>query len=214
MPSSGVTPLVSGPSYQFSVPNFVSSSLYKSILTKSDDEKKAAFVANVNEAYKLWSTINVVRRSPHYRECTVYLQMRHQFGDLTHSGPWPLQVGDCIHVLPPLEVSGLVNRHHTASPACYKLHHSDSALYVYPILVSETEFEAFYKEWTIIHIGRGVAIPVSNLGRILGAAHIDAITDLSKFRRPVAMIVAKQDVGGNDNQVLMGDRITVKWLNR
>lgn len=212
--------LINAPSFEFSSSDFVGNHLYKSDGPRSDDEKKTMFVHRLNNQvkYGLWSTIDMIKRWPYSRdECTVYTHFKKRYGDLTHTGPWPLDEGDRIHVLPPLEVRELVDRSN-AYVSNFKIHKNDSIVYTHPMILSETMFREFYREFLVVKSRDpgGCPAPESALGRVLGNVRMKTIDweAIFKHLKPVAMVVHKNGISGYDNKVCVGDSMTVEWLNR
>ena len=208
--------LVNVPSFEFSTSNFVNTFLYRSDSTLSDSDKKNAFVDELNKSTSsLWSTLDMIKRWPHsHDECTVYTHFKKRFGDLTHSGPWPLDEGDRIHVLPPLEVRELIDRNNTYI-SNYKLHKNDTVVYSHPMIISETMFLELYREIAKAKSKQHPPVPESALGRILGSKRMKQINwSINRFLKPGAMVVHKNGVSGYDNKICVGDSMTVEWLNR
>ena len=211
--------LINVPSFEFSTSGFEENHLFPSDLTAaSDDERKNLFVYRMNHEVKhsLWSTLDMIKRWPYSRdECTVYTHFKKRYGDLTHTGPWPLDEGDRIYALPPLEVKELIDRSN-AYVSNYKIHKNDTKIYTHPMIVSETMFREFYREVLINKTRDDPPPPESALGRILGKARMKMINWDAIFRsaKPVAMVVHKNGISGYDNKVCVGDSMTIEWLNR
>lgn len=211
--------LINAPSFEFTTSDFVQNHLFASDVTaNSEDERKTMFVTRMNQEvkYGLWSTLDMIKRWPYsHDECTVYTHFKKRYGDLTHTGPWPLDEGDHIHALPPLEVRELIDRSN-AYVSNFKLHKNDTKIYTHPMIVSETIFREFYREFLVAKFRDNPPPPESALGRILGNARMKLIEAESMFRflKPVAMVVHKNGISGYDNKVFVGDSMTVEWLNR
>lgn len=211
--------LINVPGFEFSTSDFVENHLFPSNLTaRNDDERKDHFVLRMNNEvkYSLWSTLDMIKRWAYSRdECTVYTHFKKRYGELTHTGPWPLDEGDRIHALPPLEVKELIDRNNTYVNN-YKLHKNDTKIYAHPMIISETMFYEFYREVLIFKALDDTPSPESALGRILGGNRMKDIELDAIFRsaKPVAMVVHKNGISGFDNKVCVGDSMTVEWLNR
>lgn len=220
--------LINVPSFEFSSTNFVDNHLYLSDFTRSDIEAKQDFVANLDGCTSLWTTLDMIKRNSNFpEECTIFTHFLNDWGDLVHSGPWPLDVGDYIHVLPPLNIKQLIDRTNT-HVSNYKLHRSDSKVYSHPMIISETMFKEFYREVVATKIYGGQSTnklkqfqgkrrhgPESALGRILGSDIMENIQwSIQKFTNPVALVVSKTCGSEYDKQISAGDSMTVKWLNR
>lgn len=215
--------LINVPSFEFSTSEFVNNYLFETeVAAGNDDARKDSFVKKLNDRvkYSLWSTIDMIKKWPYSRdECTVYTHFKKRFGDLTHTGPWPLMEGDNIHALPPLEVRELIDRRNSYVTN-YKIHKNDTTIYTHPMIVSDTMFSEFFREVLIIKAltesYEDCPAPESALGRILGVERMKMIKFPAIFRhtKPIALVVHKNGLSGYDNRVCVGDSMTVEWLNR
>lgn len=213
--------LINAPGFSFNVSGFEKNCLYESgSVLQNDQERKQQFVDRLNAAESsLWSTVDMIRKWPYSKqECMVYTHFMKRFGDLTNTGPWPLQEGECIHALPPLEVQELIDRDN-AYIGNYKLHKNATKIYALPTLLSETKWLAFFREVCYIKGRVGSTVPIqprSCMGRILGRPLMEDIewNGIYIFCKAIGQVVHKQGLSTCDRSVCVGDKMTISWLNR
>lgn len=217
--------LITVPSFEFETSNFIEEYLYESHMSKKDDDKKTEFVKRINAQCKagrtLWSTLDMIKRFPYSHDggkYTVYTHFKKAFGELLHTGPWSLNEGDKMYILPPLEVTDFIDRNNL-HVAHYKINKNQSEIYTHPMILSDTRFLEFYREVMLIKEGKQnlqTYRPNSGLGRILGNNHMKDINfeALVQIDKPIAIISHKTGISGYDNKINVGDKMTITWLNR
>lgn len=220
--------LIHCPKFEFDTSNFENECLFKSEYSLGEGTKCDNFVARINRYAKqgvsLWTTLDMIKRWPYSHDggtATIYTHSSRKYGDLMHTGPWPLDEGDFIYVLPPLEVESFIDRNN-AHVSNYKLHNNSTEIYTHPMILSETQFMEFWREYLLIkdqgiHRARNVIrLPTSALGRILGTLRINQLEFIAMMQllKPVGMVAHKTGISGYDNKVNVGDMMTIKWANR
>ena len=204
----------------------IRSALYKSTYYRPEKDQLEDFINNFNRMTGVWRPINSIDYKEGYNLYTVYQLVNENQTDLTHTGPWPMTMGDHVYCMPPFQV--LFNFCNQSRPFYYKIMNCEE-VFCHPMILNRQYAEQFIRDCIAVKIYKyinGTEVSEDEL-----AKNIELKSEISKkmsemrmlrqmvnienpyHLKPIGLITGKQDEYGDSEEVKPGDRFTITWFN-
>ena len=141
--------LVNGPHHQFAISD-LSNLLFPSNAEKSSFEQNNIFIEEFNRLKPLWKPVSFIQEHCGQSRFQIHLYTNTTYSNLIHTGPWKMRLGDALYVIPPLYTA---TGHLVDSNPYSFVYKPNMNTYMYPMLISDTDFIHLKRAWISIQLG-------------------------------------------------------------
>lgn len=204
--------------------------LFKSLHNSPKEDQLKNFIENFNNMKSLWRPLDFIKEQNGYAHFTVSQIVNYTASGLTHTGPWPMIVGDHVYCLPPFQ--SLMTYYNESPPSCYTLK-KGGTIYAHPMLINKQCVKDLIRDWVSVKIFTEKKViddsmTAESIEERDYEEQIDLKSEISKNfpsiktllrlqniykMKPLGMIIRKQDEYADSNEVKPGDQFVLKWFN-